>query len=211
MTRILAAATLASLALTDLVGASAADHYAVAAQRARAHSSHNERAVNMRAGEHRNKKRSVQKRCKASTTSTSAAHTSTTTHKAAPTTTSKAAVTTPKAAVTTHKTTEKESTSTKKATETASAPKGDNVSGGGKSMLSWGGSDSQVDTFAGPNVKFIADWSATPPSHDGIHSISQLWGYKNLDLFRANREKYTYLMGMNEYVSSSSPLSLIED
>jgi len=192
ITRIVAAATLASIVFADIAGASAAENYAIAAQRARAHNAHHERAANVNAAgrSERKQRRGVEKRCKASTTSVAptTSHTSTvptSTHKAAVTTT-----TTHKAVVvSTHKT-----TSTEKAVETSSP----GSSTGNKKYFAWGGSNSQLSLLTGNSLAGIYNWGPSPPKVDGLISVCTLWGEKSLSTFRSNREKYTHLMGMNE-------------
>jgi hypothetical protein len=187
LTRIVAAAALVSIALADIAGASAAENYNLAAQRARA-LSHHERASIVKAASGEAKKRGMQKRCKTATTSTSLSDTHTRPH---PDHTPSTSYTT-----TTVTPTNPETTPTKPS------------SSGGKKGLAWSGTNDELPAFVNNNVQYIYNWGATPPQEDGLKAASMLWGYKDLDEFRQNRDNYDYLMGPNECVLQPPPLPL---
>jgi hypothetical protein len=197
LSRILAAAAIVSVTFADIAGASAAEHYGVAAQRARAnaHARH-DRAAHVNAAGGENRKRSVQKRCKAaSSVLTSSTH--------APT----SPATTHAATTTTHHT-----TSTKKTTAESSPTKVTTkklFSSSSKKGLAWSGTNAQIPHFVNNDVVVIYNWGANPPVADGLIGCSMLWGNKNLAAFRQYRDKYDCIMGMNEVnLGSQSGLSV---
>ena len=180
LTRIVAAAALFSFAYAGTSGPSAAENYAVAAQRAR---EHHQRAPLVRAAPDRVRKRAMQRRCKGSTpptTTTSSHSTSQTWHP-----------------------NEQTSTSSLHTSSTAQPPKqtpGNPSSGGKKKGLAWGGSPDELAAFVNGNVGYIYNWREDPPQKSGLQAGCMLWGWKNLAGFRQNRAQYPILMGPNECV-----------
>jgi len=191
LTRIVAAAALFSFAYAVASGPSAAENYAVAAQRAR---EHHQRAPLVRAAPDRVRKRAMQRRCNGSTpptTTTSSHSTSKTWHPNYDT-----------------------SSSSLHTSSTAQPPKqtpGNPSSGGGKKGLAWGGAPDELANFVNSHVKYIYDWRDDPPQKYGLQAASMLWGRKNLEGFRKNRAKYPILMGPNEFnLGSQAALSVSE-
>jgi len=186
LTRIVAVAALFSFAYAGVSGPSAAENYAVAAQRAR---EHHQRAPLVRAAPDRVRRRGMQRRCKGST----------------PTTTS---TTTTTSSYSTSKTWKPNDVTTSSTSSTTQPPKqtpGNPSSGGKKKAFAWGGSPDELGNFVNGHVGYIYNWRADPPQQDGLQAASMLWGWKNLDGFRQKRSQYPILMGPNECV----PLDLL--
>lgn len=200
LTRIVAAATIVSIAFADIAGATAAENYAVAAQRARARS-HHERAANVNSVGRENRKRGAQKRCNVpTTTSTLAAHTEAPTSSAP----KKAVITTSKL------TTAKATTTTTKAAAPAKspsspAPPATNPSSGGKNgkkLIGWSGTDEQLESIVKdyPGLAGVYNWGPQPPSVSGLSSWGMLWAGKSVSEFVKTASSFPVLMGENEYV-----------
>lgn len=192
-TRIVAAVALVSFVFADIAGASAAENYAVAAHRARAHQAR-EPLAKAASGRIR-RRRGVQKRCKGDiTTTTSISTTTPTTPKN--TTPDDYTPTIKQTSTTTPSTT---TTTSETPAETSTKP----GSGGGKKGIAWGADPKYLSNVVNGNVKYLYNWQAAPAKLSGVKSASMLWGNDNskIQQFLQSRDGYDYIMGPNEYVS----------
>jgi hypothetical protein len=180
LTRIVAAAALFSFVYAGASGPSAAENYAVAAQRAR---EHHQRAPLVRAAPDRVRRRGMQRRCKGSTPAT--------------TTTTTSSYSTSKTWNPNHET----SSSTSSTAQPPKQTPGNPSSSGKKKGLAWGGSDDELAAFVTSHVGYIYNWREDPPQQYGLQAASMLWGWKNVEGFRQKRAQYPILMGPNECVS----------
>jgi len=204
LSRLVAVAALVSIAFAEIVGFSPAENYALAAQRARAHSyrrrdPHDNAASLQRAGEKRRRhcRTTTPETCSTTTSSMTASyHHSITTvlHDGnSPTTTT-----------TTH-TDDYPSTTSEKSTQTGNPSL--------KKGLAWSASNSELRNFLQyGNIKYIYNWGANPPQEYGLTAACMLWSRtQNLDAFKENAPNYPILMGPNEINLASQANMAAED